>query len=146
MRTALLALSLLFPHTAVADPDRLSFLLGSYHASPAQEFEEFNPGVFLTWEGQVDTTVGLFRNSYGRAALSATADWTLYERDRFAFSVFAGAAYYPGDGDRFRIHLGDLIPLAGLQARFGPTFVQLLPSDGAQTDGVLTFGVTFPLN
>ncbi len=145
MRFALLCFALAAPVSAQAGPDRLSFLLGSHHASPGQDFEEINPGVFLTWDGTLDTTVGVFRNSYGRGALAVTAAYPLYEADRFRFSVFAGAAYYPEDGRRFRVHVGDVIPLGGLQAEFGPAFVQVIPSDGREADVVFSFGLTVPL-
>ena len=145
MRLALILIALAVPGLATAGPDRISVLLGSHHASPGQDFEEINPGVFLTWEGEFDTTVGVYRNSYGRASVAATAGYTFYEADPFSLSVFAGAAYYPDDGSRFRVHVGDFVPLAGLQARVGPTFFQILPSDGEEADVVFTFGLTVPL-
>lgn len=143
------AIALLVAGSALADggPDRVSVLLGSYHASPGQEFEEFNPGVFLTWngDGAVDTTAGLFRNSYGRLAPSVTFALPFYEREHIELAGFLGAAYYPDDGRRFRYHLGDVIPLGGLQARLGPAFFQVIPGDGDEADAVFTFGVTMPL-
>ena len=61
------------------------------------------------------------------------------------FAGFLGAAYYPDDGRRFRYHLGDIVPLGGLQARVGPTFLQIIPGDGEEADAVFAFGVTVPL-
>jgi hypothetical protein len=147
MRPYVLAsLLLLSGNPADAGPDRLSVLLGSHHLSPAEEFEEFNPGLFLTWEGPVfDTTAGLFRNSYGRGAVALTAAYPFYESGRFQFSGFLGAAYYPENGRNFRYHLGDVVPLGGLQARFGPVFVQAIPGDGEEADGLFAFGFTVPL-
>lgn len=132
---------------ALADgPDRVSVLLGSYHASPAQEFEEFNPGLFLTWEGDfVDTSVGAYRNSYGRGAVAVAAAWPFLRGANLELALFAGAAYYPEDGSRFRYHLGDIVPLGGLQARLGPVFLQAIPGDGDEADAVFSFGVTIPL-
>lgn len=105
-----------------------------------------NPGVFLTWRGQTfDTSVGVFRNSYGRAAIAATAAYPFYEVDWVRLSAFAGAAYYREDGRRFRVHAGDFIPLAGLQAEVGPTFFQIIPGDGEEADFLFTFGLTIPL-
>lgn len=148
----LIPLLFLFATPAMADlaPDRLSFLLGSYHVDPASDFEEVNPGVFLTWEGvaldgRVDLNAGVFRNSYGRAAVAATGTFTLAERDNFALGVFAGAAYYPEDGRRFAVSLGDVVPLAGVQAIWGPAFVQFIPQDGNEADAVFAFGLTLPL-
>lgn len=134
------------PALADLKPDRLSFLLGSHHISPSQTFEEFNPGVFLTWEGTFDTNLGLYRNSYGRTAAAATLAFPFYESGTFTLSAFVGAAYYPDDGRRFRVHAGDFIPLGGLQARIGPTFVQFIPGDGREVDGIVAFGLTFPLD
>ena len=52
-----------------ADPDRISILLSSYHVDAKQDFEQVNPGGFLTWEnrmGGLDYSLGAYRNSYGR--------------------------------------------------------------------------------
>ena len=59
--------------------------------------------------------------------------------------LFAGAAYYPDDGLRVSVHLGDLVPLGGVQAIWGPAFVQFNPQDGGEADAVVTFGLTVPL-
>ncbi len=131
---------------AAAPPDRLSVLIGSYHASPGQDFEEFNPGLFLTWEGPVlDSSIGAYRNSYGKGAVAVAAAWPFLEGEHYALSLFLGAAYYPEDGRRFRYHLGDIVPLGGLQARAGPLFFQAIPGDGDEADAVFSFGVTMPL-
>lgn len=146
----LLSACLAGPVCADPMPDRLSFLIGSHHFSPGQDFEEFNPGVFLTWDnilldGQGDLNVGAFRNSYGRTATAVTAAFPFYEKGAFEAGFFAGAAYYPEDGRRFRVHVGDVVPLGGVQASYGPLFVQLIPGDGREADAVLSFGVTWDL-
>jgi hypothetical protein len=148
MRLSVLAtVAALSAGPAAADPDRLSILLGSYHIGPAEEFEEINPGIFLTWEGDTfDTTAGLFRNSYGRGALAITAAYPFYETGELQLSALLGAAYYPENGRNFRYHLGDVVPLGGLQLRLGPVFVQTFPGDGDEADGLLSFGLTVPLD
>ena len=143
---ALAALLLLCPLAALAGPDRVSFLIGSEHLGAEEEFEEFNPGIFLTWEHGVDLTAGVFRNSYGSAAPSVTISAPLVESGEFALSWTAGLAYYPGDGDRIDFAIGDVVPLLGLRADLGPIFIQAFPVDGETADAVIAFGVTIDLD
>lgn len=139
------------PAAADWQPDRLSVLLGSHHAGATIDFEEFNPGVFLSWEGpealggQVNYTAGIYRNSYGRASVSGTVgiDWAVAED--FDIGLFGGLAYYPEDGRTFAVSYGDVVPIAGLQARYRNVFAQVLPSDGQFADAIFTVGITFPL-
>ncbi len=130
--------------SAAAGPDRFSLLLGSKHIG-ASGFEEVNPGIFLTWERQFDFSLGLFRNSYGRPAVAAVAAYPLYQRGTFQLAVFGGTALYPVEGRRFRAHLGDFVPVAGVQARLGKAFVQVIPSDGQPVEAIFSFGMTFPM-
>lgn len=129
---------------AVSDPDRVSILLGSRHIG-ASGFQEVNPGVFVTWEGRVDTTVGVYHNSYGRTSVAVTAAVRVHEWQGGALSLFAGAAHYPGDGRNFRVSVGDVVPLVGVQIQYGNTFAQIIPMDGKPVNAVVSFGVTFEL-
>lgn len=132
--------------SAHADPDRVSILIGSSHLNAKMEFEESNPGVFLTWEGRrVDLTVGAYRNSYGKASVAATASVPVLRWGKGEASVFAGLALYPGDGRKFAAHVGDIVPLVGLQVRHGNAFAQIIPSDGYVVDAIVSFGLTFEL-
>lgn len=126
--------------------DRVSLLLGSYHFD-ASGFEEFNPGVFYTWEhSRVGYSVGGFRNSYGRGAVAGTVSLPFFRWDSGEFSIFAGAAYYPEDGSRIASQItGDVIAIGGLQLRQGYTFFQLIPLDDRGADAVLSYGLTFPV-
>lgn len=127
--------------------DRVSILLGSHHVNATTDFEEFNPGAFLTWEGQrVDWTVGGFRNSYGGGSAAVMVGLPVFERGLAQIALTGGLAVYPGDGHRFDVHAGDVIPLVGVRARYGNAFVQVLPGDGNTTDAVLSFGLTFGLS
>jgi hypothetical protein len=123
MRGPMLVILALAAGPAAAQ-DRVALLLGSHHVAAGDNaFEEFNPGLFLTWD---DWSVGAYRNSYGAMSLALTHEWTLTDH----VSFFAGVATY----DR-------LMPIAGLQATFGTLFVQVIPSDGRATDAIITFGV-----
>ena len=127
--------------------DLVSILLGSHHIWANSNFEEFNPGAFLTWEGdKMDWTVGGFRNSYGGASTAVMVARSLWEQGVFDLSLTGGLALYPGEGRNFDVHAGDVIPLVGLHARYGNAFVQAFQSDGATADGLLTFGLTFSLD
>lgn len=133
---------------AQAGPDRISILLGSEHvgAEPSL-FEETNPGIFLTWEHQhLDASIGTYRNSYGKTSIAAVLDYPIYRADEFRFSAFAGLAYYPDNGRKFAVSIGDVVPLAGLQTRYKNAFLQVIPQDGRYVDAIVSFGVTFELD
>lgn len=147
MRLSALILAAALPTTALAGPDRVSILLGSEHFNATEDFREFNPGLFLTWEGPTfDYSVGLFQNSYSNVSPLVSIGYDVEIATEFEVGAFAGLAVYPGEGDRFDHSIGNVIPLIGLQARYRNVFVQLLPADGQSTDGVLTFGLTFALD
>ena len=129
-----------------ADPDRLSFLLGSHHIDAAGNFQEFNPGVFLTWERRLDYSLGIYRNSYDRLSVAGTLAWPVYETGDFQLDLFGALALYPKDGRRFEISFGDVILLGGLQMRYRNAFLQVIPSDGGEVDAIVSFGLTFDLN
>ena len=157
IRTALVLAAMATPTLA---QDRASILIGSRHigaGSPAitgvlsapavaSSYREVNPGLFLTWDGApVDVTVGVYANSYGRISLAALASVPVIDWDGGALEVFGGVALYPQDGRRFALHAGDVVPLAGLTARHGTLFAQIMPGDGRNADAVVAFGLTFPL-
>ena len=147
LRSLLFAASILSPSLAAgAGPDRVSFLLASHHVNPEEDFEEVNPGLFLTWAGELNPTLGVFRNSYGEAAPTVTVSRAFWESGDLALAVTAGVAVHSGDGDRFDIAIGDVVPLLGLRADLGPVFVQAFPGDGQAADAVFAFGVTFGLD
>jgi hypothetical protein len=144
---AFIAIFLTFAVPAVSQ-DRLSVLLGSHHAGAQIRFEAANPGLFLTWEDRafgLDWSVGAFRNSYGRGSVALTAGLPVIRWQGGQASLVAGLAHYPGDGRRFRISFGDVVPLVGVQARHGPVFAQVLPGDGRFADAVFSVGLTFNL-
>jgi hypothetical protein len=132
--------------------DRITLLLGSHHAGARSgQFEEFNPGVFYTWEGawaglNGGLSLGGYRNSYGKLSVASAASVRLFNWDSGDFGAFAGIAHYPDDGARFASHLGgDIVGLAGLQLRQGNFLIQALPMDQGAADGLFTFGLTFDL-
>jgi hypothetical protein len=121
-------------------PDRFSLLLGSHHVDPQLAFNEDNPGLFLTW-GRV--TAGAYVNSFDRGSVAVTYALPLASGRDWSIDVFAGAAWYPVDGRAFAVHVGDVVPIGGLQGRWRGLFVQVMPSDGKATDAIVTFGMTF---
>lgn len=132
---------------AAADPDRLSILLGSAHLG-GSGFDGRNPGVALTWEdvGGLDLSLAVYRNSYGRGSVAVTAGLPVIGWAEGEASLFLGAALYPEDGRQFRVHVGDVVPVGGLQLRLRNFFFQVLPSDGRAVDAVVSMGVTFDLD
>ena len=134
---------------AKAGPDQVSILLGSEHVG-ASGFEEVNPGLFLTWteaafQGRADLSIGGFRNSYGDGSVAVSLALPLIRREFWGIDAFTALAWYPGHGDRFEFAVGDLVPIAGLQTRLGPTFIQFIPGGDSAVDATVTFGLTFPL-
>ncbi len=147
MKKLMLGTMLFAATPAYADPDRVSIIFGSYHLNSSYDFEEVNPGIFLTWEQRTfDYSVGIYNNSYGRESIAATASLPVVEWETGEISVFFGAALYPEDGRRFAVHVGDVVPVGGIQVRQGNLFGQLIPSDGAATSAILSLGATFPLD
>ena len=131
-----------------AAQDRISITLGSHHTDDSYEWEEVNPGVFLTWEDRagLDLSVGAFRNSFGGPSLAAVAGVPLTDWQHGGLSVFGGLAYYPGHGDAFLVRAGDVVPMLGLQVRHGPVFVQAMPGKIEPPEVILAVGLTFKLN
>jgi hypothetical protein len=123
--------------------DRVSILMGSHHVGATVDFEETNPGIFLTWDR---VTFGTYVNSYGRQSLAATYASPVLGGEDWSVELFAGAAYYPENGRGFAVHLGDVVPIGGLQIHYGNLFAQILPSDGKATDAILTVGITLDLS
>ena len=135
----------LLPCSAFAGPDRVSVLLGSDHLGASRDYQELNPGIILTWERGLNYSAGLYYNSYKKASALAAIGYGYEIRHDFEIGIFAGVAFYPGDGERFRHAVGDLVPLVGLQARYRHVFAQLLPRAADSVDAILTVGLTFEL-
>jgi len=136
-----LALALLLPTAAMADPDRIFILAGSHHIGTEYDFQEVNPGMFLTWERQTfDFTFGGYVNSYGMGSVAASVAYPIARGEDWSIDVFAGLATYFGTTNP------DIVPMAGLQSRYGPVFAQYVPVPGGQyIDGLVSFGLTFPV-
>jgi hypothetical protein len=153
MLRLLLPLLLVATQAVARGPDRVSFLAASYHLGATEDFNQFNPGVFLTWEGPfrpfglVDTTaqysIGVYYNSYSRTSEAATMAVEVLPFRNGALDLFAGIANYPEDGRRFSAHLGDVIPLGGVQLRLGHVFAQAIPCFCQAVDVIFGFGLTF---
>ena len=141
-----MTLSILLPRAATAGPDRLSILLGSEHNGATRDFQEVNPGIFLTWERRFNYSIGMYYNSYEDISplVSVGYDWEV--APRLDLGAFFAVAVYPGEGDEFRTSIGDVVPFIGLQARYRNFFVQFIPADGDSVDSVFTFGLTFELD
>tara|TARA_R110000851_G_scaffold59347_9_gene137413 strand:- start:18313 stop:18789 length:477 start_codon:yes stop_codon:yes gene_type:complete len=144
----LIAASITFTSdTATAGPDRVSLLLGSKHVGAERgAFNETNPGLFFTWEGEaLDKTVGIYKNSYDGVSLSATVALPIVKWKDGEAALFAGAALYPDVGRTFKYHVGDVIPIGGLQIRHKYAFVQIIPMDGDHVDFLIDGGITFKM-
>lgn len=145
--TLLVSLSFFGPHPVAAldPPDRISVLMASRHIR-ATGYNEVNPGLFLTWEGRVDLSLGAYRNSYGRNSVAVTLNYDFIETDGLRLGLIGGFAHYPIEGGLMVPSLGDLVPIGGVQIVTGNLFLQFLPMDGKPALGVLAGGVTFELH
>lgn len=143
-----LILALVLPAgiAAAAGPDRWSLHLGSYHVDAARDFEEFNPGVFVTWDEGLALSVGAYRNSYGELSVAGTVAYPVAERRDTRLSLLAGAAWYRNAEERFGTRFGNFVPLLGLRVEQGPVFVQAIAGDGGEATAILSFGLTFPFD
>lgn len=130
---------------ALAGPDRIALHFGSFHAGANEDFQEFNPGVFVSWERETILSIGVYQNSFDDVSIAATSAVPLTMGDGYRFDFFAGLAWYPDRGREFSVSVGDVVPLAGLRLTYGNAFVQLIPSNGKRVDAIISFGLTFPL-
>lgn len=145
LATAALCAALATPAAADFRPDRWYAMIGSNHVNTRpgyQPFNETNPGLFALWQGQrLDTIAGIYRNSFGRTSVSLAAQKTLIGGEHAALSVFAGAALYPGNGENFALHLGDVVPVIGINLQAGPALITVLPGDGKSHDAVVALSL-----
>ncbi len=146
-----LAVVALFLHAVpvfAGPPDRISILMGSYHADATLDFEQTNPGIFLDWDNPLGTTVnvGVYRNSYGRRSLALLASRTILRRGGVSLDGFVGLAHYPGEGHKVPIAVGDVVPIAGLKMRYRKAFALMIPGDGKTTDAIFAYGMSFDLD
>lgn len=127
-------------------PDRVSFLMGSHHVDTKLDFNQKNPGVFLTWENpKISYSIGVYDNSFNKTSVAVTVSVPVIRKNDFEASLFAGLALYPEDGRMFAFHVGDVVPIGGLQVRYKNAFVQVIPSDGVMVDAIIAAGVTFKI-
>lgn len=132
--------------SAQAGPNRAALTFGSRHIG-ASGFNQFNPGLFLTWENpRVHWSVGIYHNSYNHASVAVAGYAPLvYWRDGNA-GLFAGLAHYPVNGRDFSTHLArNILAIGGVQIRHGNLFIQITPMNGKPVKALLSFGVTWPL-
>lgn len=130
--------------TPVHAQDRISILLGSHHTE-AGEWSESNPGVFLTWEGRFDWTVGAYRNSFQKPSVALSVALPVLSWEGGEASVFGGAAWYPGNGGNFVYSAGDVVPMIGFHVRHGHLFGQVMPGKVDPPEAIFAFGLTFPM-
>jgi hypothetical protein len=125
-----------------AGPNRVSITLGSQHVGSTYEFDNRNLGLFLSWG---NTSIGVYHNSFSKTSVAVTQALPLIRKDDAEVNLFVGLSLYPGDGDKFVAHVGDVVLIGGVQARYENAFIQVMPGDGVNLDAVVTAGLTFEL-
>jgi hypothetical protein len=142
IRPAIIAVLLASPAAA---QDRISITLGSHHTDTSYQWEEVNPGLFLTWERGLDYSVGAFRNSFGGPSVAAVAALPVARWQDGQAAIFGGLAYYPGHGEEFLARVGDVVPMGGIQVRHGNVFMQAMPGKFEPLEMIFAVGLTFNL-
>lgn len=105
------------------------------NSGDARGFQEFNPGVSLTWEKEaLDYSIGGFYNSYEDVSVLGLIGYDVEIATKLEVGAFAGLAYYPGGGDRFSMSVGDMVPLIGLQTTYRSFFAHLFLESPANTN------------
>lgn len=145
-------------HSEGAAPDRLYVPLASYHfnidppaASGMSSWNEFNPGLIVTWEERLwtlDYSAGLFLNSYEDISpmVSVGKLWDVGQVQLGATVIFAD---YGDDARHFDNTLGssDIVFLPAFQVNYRNVFAQIIPApqSNGDTGAVFTAGLTFAL-
>ena len=142
---------------------RIGANLGSIHIAPQQEFNSFNPGIFVSATFRADQRfqygfqAGGYFNSYNARTLYALsfADWRIagIGNAELRMGGFAGFFEYPALSNRARgwgwPTMGDYVlaigPSVKLRMQNGVDFsVGFLPVPGKATKGVFTFQASIP--
>lgn len=150
--------------SAIADTQwRIGANLGSLHIAPQREFNNFNPGIFVSATFRADKRfqygfqTGGYLNSYNERTTYALsfADWRIASigEAEVRMGGFAGFFEYPVLSETARgwgwPTLGDYVlamgPSVKLRMRNGVDFsVGFLPVPGKETKGVFTFQASMP--
>jgi len=154
----------LFSHAASAETQwRIGANLASIHINPEREFNEFNPGMFLSAtfrSGQrfeYGVQAGAYMNSYSERTIytSTYANWRIAQFGNVDVRLggFVGLFEYPVLAERARgigwPTVGDYIlalgPSLKIELQSGVDFtVGFLPVKTKETAGVFTFQMSVP--
>jgi len=155
LKITLAMLALMTAPVQAQAQDAISFTLGSRHINSTLEYNEFNPGVFYTWEEGY--TVGAYINSYTGVGLYGGGEWAIGAVGPVELSAFAGLALYQeinmdvvwtdkSRQDEAVFKKGAfLVPMAGIRATVGNVFLNVTPFGDDTFDGLLSMGLTFDL-
>lgn len=158
------ALVCLAPTSALAETElRIGANLGSIHIAPEQDFNNFNPGLFVSTtfraekRFQYGLQAGAYFNSYSERTIYALsfANWRVADIGSAELRAggFAGFFEYPDLADSARgwgwPTLGNYVlalgPSVKLRAQNGLEFsVGFLPVTGKEAAGVFTFQTSIP--
>lgn len=144
LRATIISVLLATPAAADVLPDRFGLVVSSHHVNPQQHFEEFNPGVYLAWDGETfDKQTALFQNSLGDPAFAITFSTNHLTASLGGFSAasFLGTAYY-GDGAAMDYNLNGWIPFGGLRIFHDVSPLGLLIMPCPPTECTVVFALT----
>ncbi len=125
-------------------------LLGSKHINAQREFNEFNPGLFFSWDCElVNIRIGLHKNSFSDPSTSVTftSEFLSLSFGDANIHPFVGIARYPETGRDLPVSIegSDVIGLMGLEFTHNqfPVFIQYLPGDTKLGDYAHLFTIGF---
>jgi len=158
-----LVLSLLSPMAMADTTFRVGANLGSLHVKPEREFNQFNPGLFVSATFRSERVfsygvqAGAYLNSYSERSIYAStyANWRIaqFGNTSLRFGGFVGLFEYPELSVKARSigwpTVGDYVlalgPSLKLELGSGVDFtVSFLPVKNKRTAGVFTFQMSIP--
>lgn len=132
-----------------AYPFGLEATIGSHHILATEDFEERNwgLGVYHDLGDRWTVSGGAYRNSYGDTSVYALAERRMTTVSVLGQPVdvdlFGGVAHYPGAEAKGLPHLGELVPVFGVQAEAGPVVLGFVPAINDVAKGIVTLRVRF---
>jgi len=117
--------------------------IASVHIDATTDLNQSNPGLGLGCQlrGAFAVEVGFFEDSYENTTLYGIGILSK-EIGPVEIGAFAGVARYPDADINIALpSFQDWIPVAGLQASYGPVLLRLLPQDGVVADAVVTLQI-----
>jgi len=117
--------------------------VASVHIDATTDLNQSNPGLGLGCQlsGTLAVEAGIFVDSYENTTVYGIGILSK-EVGPVEVGAFAGVARYPDADINIALpNFQNWIPVAGLQASYGPVLLRVLPQDGEVADAVVTLQI-----